>query len=241
VSARRALVKIALALGLSWVAAITGAHLRVFLDDQVPSRSVGTLRSGHLEHGHPLPPSGAGYVTYSYLGAALGRQYVHGAVRDLLIETFAACRKARPDRLFVVGETGWPRGGAFWPHHEHENGTSVDVFVPLRDAEGKPRDVSAWPWNRFGYGLELDATGKLGDLHLDFDDLALLLGELGARAPSFGLEVHRIILAPEYVPLLLATPAGKKLGALSHTLLRHPAWWRHDEHTHVDFAVVAPR
>jgi penicillin-insensitive murein endopeptidase len=213
----------------------------VVLDDQLPSRSVGAPGAGRLEHGHPIAPSGAGYVTYSYLGAALGRQYVHGAVRDLLVETFAACHKARPDRRFVVGETGWPRGGAFWPHHGHESGTSVDVFVPLRDAAGLARDVEPWPWNRFGYGLELDAAGKLADLHLDFDDLALLLLELGARAPSFGLRVQQIILAPELVPLLLASPTGKKLGSLSSTLLRRPSWWRHDEHVHVDFALAAPR
>src|SRR6185312_9946308 len=47
--------------------------------------------SGHLENGHPIPPAGAGFVTYSTLGSALGRQYVHGAVRDLLLESLAAC------------------------------------------------------------------------------------------------------------------------------------------------------
>ena len=49
---------------------------------------------------------------------------------------------------------GWPKGGAFWPHRSHENGLSVDVFVPVRDAAGQAREVPTWPWNRFGYGLD---------------------------------------------------------------------------------------
>jgi len=179
-------------------------------------------------------------VTYSYLGAALGRQYVHGAVRDLLVEAFAACVRGRPGRRFVVGETGWPRGGAFWPHQSHENGLSVDVFMPLRDGAGRAREIAAWPWNRFGYGLDFDHEGRLGDLRIDFDDLAALLVELGARAPAFGLRVQRIIVAPELVPLLLASPTGPKMGALGSALQRRPSWWRHDEHAHVDFALVKP-
>ncbi len=239
-TARRRALTLVLLAGGCFLAAVGGAHLRVELDDPtLASRSVGTPEHGSLEQGHPLPPSGTGYVTYSYLGSALGRQYVHGAVRDLLVEAFAACHKARPDRRFVVGETGWPHGGRFWPHKSHENGLSVDVFMPVRDRAGQARDLPTWPWNRFGYGLELDASGSLGELHIDFDDLALWLVELGARAPAFGLRVRKIIVAPEYVPLLLASPSGHKLGALAGALQRGPGWWRHDEHVHVDLAVSA--
>jgi penicillin-insensitive murein endopeptidase len=160
-------------------------------------------------------------------------------VRDLLVEVFAARAKDRPDRRFVVGETGWPHGGRFWPHRSHENGLSVDVFMPLRDEAGRTRDVAAWPWNELGYGLEFDAKGKLGDLSIDFDEVALLLTEISARAPMFGLRVQQIIVAPEYVPLILASPSGRKMGALSAAFLRRPVWWRHDEHLHVDFTVPA--
>ena len=240
-SVRRRLAGVVLLVAVSWLAAVAGAHARVSLDTPTVSRSVGSPAAGHLENGHPLPPSGHGYVTYSYLGSALGRQYVHGAVRDLLVEALAACAKARPDRRFVIGETGWPRGGSFWPHQGHENGLSVDVFMPVRDEAGRAQELGAWPWNRFGYGLELDAAGKIGDLHVDFDDLGMLLVELGARAPAFGLRVQQIIVAPEYVPLLLASPSGRTLGALASTLQRQAVWWRHDEHVHVDFAVSRAR
>ncbi len=240
-SPRRRLLGLFLGGGVAWLAAFAGAHGRVAFDGTEVSRSVGTPAAGSLTHRHPIPPSGPGYVTYSYLGSALGRQYVHGAVRDLLVEALAASVKTRPDRRFVIGETGWPSGGSFWPHKGHENGLSVDVFVPVRDKEGRARDVSCWPWNRFGYGLEFDREGKLGDLHIDFDDLAGLLAEIGARAPAFGLRVQQIILAPELVPLLLASPTGRTLGALASAIQRQPVWWRHDEHVHVDFAVMKLR
>ena len=230
-----------LLVGLLWLAALAVAQGRIVYDSPLVSRSVGTAAQGHLENGHPLPPSGYGFVTYSTLGAALGRQYVHGAVRDLLVEAFAARAKEKPDRRFVVGETGWPQGGSFWPHHGHENGLSVDVFLPLRNDQGQARDVAAWPWNRFGYGLAIDAKGRLGELHVDFDEVALLLVELGARAPAFGLRVQQILLTPEHVPLLLASPAGQKLGSLASLVQRRPATWRQDEPLHVELGVVRQR
>lgn len=238
-TARRRLAVAAVLVALGWLASVAGAHARVAWDEPTVSRSVGTPASGRLENGHPIPPSGAGFVTYSYLGSALGRQYVHGAVRDLLVEALAACQRLRPDRRFVIGETGWPHGGRFWPHRSHENGMSVDVFLPVRDADGRAQKLGAWPWNRFGYGIDFDAQGRLGDLHVDFDDLGMLLVELGARAPAFGLRVQQILVAPEYVPLLLATPAGRTMGALAGAVQRRPVGWRHDEHVHVDFATGA--
>jgi murein endopeptidase len=110
---------------------------RVWLDDDAPSQSIGSTSNGRLTHGHPMPLSGPGFVTYSYLGASLGRQYVHGAVRDLMREAFAGCAAA--------------------------------------------------------------------------------------------------------LPLVLASPAGRRLGKLAGRFLRRPVWWRHDEHVHVDFALVVPR
>ncbi len=238
-SPARRLAAIGVATGVGWLAAIAGAHARVALDDATPSRSVGTPAEGHLEHGHPIPPRGFGFMTYSHLGAALGRQYVHDSVRDLFVDAFAACARAHPDRRFVVGETGWPHGGSFWPHKSHENGMVVDVFMPLRDAADAAASVPTWPWDEFGYGVDVDEKGKLGDLHIDFDELAALLVELGARAPSFGLKVSRIVVAPEYVPLILATPTGKTMGRLGGLLSRHAAWVRHDEHVHVELAQTA--
>ncbi|WP_437741092.1 penicillin-insensitive murein endopeptidase [Sorangium sp. So ce1504] len=238
-ASRRAWKRLAVAAGLLLVAPLVVAHGRVWLDGAAPSESAGSPARGRLLHGHPLRPSGPGHVTYSYLGASLGRQYVHGAVRDALEEAFAACAAARPGRRFVVGETGHRDGGPFWPHRTHQNGLSVDIFVPLRDGAGRPADVSTYPWNKLGYGLEFDAQGRWGELTIDFDDLARLLSALDEKARPRKLRIQRIILAPEYVPLLLASPAGRKLGSLAGAIPRGPVWWRHDEHVHIDFAFAA--
>ena len=45
-----------------------------------------------------------------------------------------------------------------------------------------------------------------------------------------------MILDPAYLPALLATPRGPYLRARLR-FMKKPAWIRHDEHYHVDFAV----
>jgi penicillin-insensitive murein endopeptidase len=226
---------------VAWGAAVGVAWLRVAVEGGDPSRSSGTVAQGRLEHGRPMRPWGPGYVTYSFLGAALGRQYVHGAVRDALEASFAAVASHEPRRAFVVGETGWPAGGQFRPHRTHQNGLSIDIFMPLVDGAGAPATPGTWPWNKLGYGLEFDAEGRLGSLRIDFEALAGLLRELQTQATARGLVIQRVMIAPEYVPLLLAMPSGRQLGTLADVLSRWPAWVRHDEHFHVDFGKPEPQ
>jgi penicillin-insensitive murein endopeptidase len=123
---------------VAFPALVAAPWLRVALDPSAPSLSRGTVNSGSLEHGRTLPPWGAGFVTYSFLGAALGRQYVHEKVRDALVAAFTAHARLEPGRRFVTGETGWPGGGRIRPHRSHENGMSVDVFMPVDGPDGSP-------------------------------------------------------------------------------------------------------
>jgi penicillin-insensitive murein endopeptidase len=224
---------------IAFPALVAAAWLRVALDSSEPSRSRGTVNNGSLEHGRAMPPWGSGFLTYSFLGSALGRQYVHAKVRDTLVAAFAAHTMLEHGRRFVMGETGWPGGGRIRPHRTHENGMSVDVFMPVDASDGTPRRMPTWPWNKFGYALEFDATGRFGDLHIDFEALAGFLREVDAEARARGLRVERIIVAPEYVPLLLETESGKRLGNLAACLTRRPVWIRHDEHFHIDFAAAS--
>lgn len=217
--------------------------IRVALETSQPSRSLGTRADGSLEHGRPMPPSGRGFVTYSRLGATLGRQYLHADARDALLASFRASAQREPGRVHVVAETGWPRGGRFRPHRTHRNGLSADVLMPMRDARSRPARLSTTPWTKFGYAHELDATGRIGSgrraLKADFDALAAWLLDLEAASRERGLRIERVIIAPEYVPLVLATPSGQRLGALAPLLSRKPSWIRHDEHVHVDFVGFA--
>lgn len=237
-------VRRALQIGAAIVALTAGMlvgipWLRVGASDDEPSQSIGRLSDGRLVHGKAMPPWGAGYSTYSLLGATIGSQYAHGAVRDTLLAAFAArdASSSSDKPRYVLGEIGARNGGAFHGHRTHQSGRSVDVFMPVRDANGARTTLPTWPWQLFGYGWELDARGEHAGLRIDFEELAAFLLALDRAAHDRGITLERVIIAPEYVPLLLATPSGQRLGELAGKLTRRPVWVRHDEHIHVDFAV----
>jgi len=48
---------------------------------------------------------------YSRLESLLGRTTVHSAVRAAVLDACAEVHEQHPELRFVVGETGWPRGG----------------------------------------------------------------------------------------------------------------------------------
>lgn len=211
--------------------------LRVLLDSDRPSKSIGQPSSGRLEHGHVLPPWGSGYRTYSLIGASLGRQYMHGNVRDTLLDAFAQRAREVKGLDHVVGESAVRTGGPFRGHRTHQNGLSVDIFMPVRDRLGMRLPIPTWPWNTFGYDHEFDSRGETSSLTIDFEELALLLIALDRSAAEHGVSIERVIITPEFVPLLLNTYSGKQLGKLAERLTRKPVWIRHDEHFHVDFLV----
>jgi penicillin-insensitive murein endopeptidase len=110
--------------------------------------------------------------------------------------------------------------------------------MPVDDEAGKPARLSTWPWRLFGYGWEFDAQGRAGARRISFETLARLLTALAEEGARNGLRIELIIIAPEYVPLLLETESGRNLESLRGKLTRKPVWIRHDEHVHVDFALV---
>lgn len=204
------------------------------------SVSVGTPTKGSLKDGVSFASQGAGFVTYSRLGNLIGRQYVHSRVHDALVAAFASLHTATPDRTLVLGETGLKAGGRFAPHRTHQNGLSVDIFMPVRDAESRHVLMPTAPWNKFGYSLEFDRDGRGEGLTIDFDSLAELLVEVYRQAGLHGLAVDRIIVAPEYVDRVLSAKAAG-IRKLEQVFMRGPAWVRHDEHLHIDFRVLPAR
>ncbi len=194
------------------------------------------MSNGRLEHGVRLPASGPNFSSYSPLAARLGRTYVHAKVLAVVVAAYAALEEAAPGSVFVYGETGWPAGGRIRPHRTHQNGLSVDFFVPVRNRTGRsvplPTDVA----NRFGYDIEFDADGRFGEYRIDFDALAEHLYQLHVAAQARGVGVALVILEPQYLPRLFATSRGAFLQR-NLRFMQGAAWVRHDEHYHVDFAV----
>jgi penicillin-insensitive murein DD-endopeptidase len=223
------------AAALAW-----GNTLAIAVESPHASRSTGTKSHGRLLYGKRLPTSGPNFVAYSRLGAALGRNAVHSTVRDIITEAYRTAERTAPRVVFVYGETGWPSGGRLRPHRTHQNGLSTDFMVPVRDIDGDPLPFPAWPWNRFGYGVEFDSTGRSGRVRIDYDAIAAHLVALDRAARRHGSAIELVILAPELERALKAHPRRRAL-VERMPFMRGRPWVRHDEHYHVDFANPSPR
>jgi len=199
------------------------------------STCFGSSGSGRIEGAVGLPLAGANFAAYSELGLKLGRTYVHAQVHDVVLGAYSTLSRSTPDVQYVYGETGLRTGGPMPPHRTHENGTSVDFMVPVRGRDGRPAQLPRTADNHYGYDLEFDSAGQLGDLRIDFAAIAAHLAQLDVEARRHGFGIARVILAPEYIPKVLATPVGQRIKSLAFMKTR--PWVRHDEHYHVDFAV----
>lgn len=200
------------------------------------SQCFGTVSNGRLEGGVTLPAGGANFSGYSALAAAAGRTHVHTAVASVITAAYAALWRDSPSVHYVYGETGGPAGGRFAPHRTHQNGLSVDFFVPVRNAEGASVPLPTRATTRFGYDLEFDAEAKSGEHRIDFPALAEHLYQLDVAAKARGIGIALVIFDTAYLPKLFATPRGAYLQKNLRFMKGQP-WVRHDEHYHVDFAV----
>lgn len=200
------------------------------------SQCFGTVSKGRIEGSVKLPASGPNFMAYSSLAATAGRTHVHAKVADIITASYAALNAASPSTIYVYGETGWPSGGRFRPHRTHQNGLSVDFFVPVRDAQGKSVPLPASIGNRFGYDLEFNADAQYGEYSIDFPAVAEHLYQLHVAAKARGAGIALVIFDTPFLPQLFATPRGAYLKANLNFMKGKP-WVRHDEHYHVDFDV----
>jgi penicillin-insensitive murein endopeptidase len=156
-------------------------------------------------------------------------------VHPVVLDAYAALSRRRPTQRWVYGETGWVFGGRFKPHRTHQNGLSVDFFVPVFDSKGAPTTVPSSFVNRFGYDVDFDAAGKNDAYAIDFESMAEHLLELRTAAKQHGVRIVRVIFAQDLQPELRQTRAWPMIRDLPFS--KRPAWVRHDDHYHVDFDV----
>jgi penicillin-insensitive murein endopeptidase len=195
----------------------------------------GTPERGELRNGCQLPHEGVNFAPYSQIGVAAGRTYAHCVVVSVVADAFADLARTHPDLRFVVGESGFASGGPFEPHKSHQNGLSVDFFVPVRDTRGRSVPVPTSLLNRWGYDLEFDERGRSGDLTIDFEAIALHLASLERAARARGIEIRRVFFDTGLQRRLRDTSSWSAIRHLSFSTRQ--GWWRHDEHYHVDFAL----
>ncbi len=170
------------------------------------------------------------------IGEILGRTYVHSKVRDIVVDAYRRLETEAPGKVFKYAETGFREGGRFRPHKTHRNGLSVDFIVPIVDPNGRSVHLPTHPFNKFGYAVEFDNSGKYDDYRIDFTALAAHLVTLHQAAAERGAGLSRVIFAPELQTFLLHTRYGGYLKQHIRFSTKR-AWVRHDEHYHVDFAI----
>lgn len=194
------------------------------------------MSRGRIEGSVKLPLEGSNFSAYSVLAATAGRTHVHSKVAAILASSYRALATERPDTHYVYGETGWPGGGRFRPHRTHQNGLSVDFFVPVKNGEGRSVPLPTNLLDRFGYDVEFDREARYGEYSIDFEALAEHLYQLDIAARAAGAGLALVIFDRPFLPRLFATRRGAYLRA-KLTFMEGKPWVRHDEHYHVDFAV----
>lgn len=200
------------------------------------STCYGSVARGKVVNAVQMPARGVNFRAYSALGVQAGRTYVHQRVRQVTLEAYAALAREVPGKLYVYGETGLKHGGPIPPHKTHQNGTSIDFMVPVRDRAGRTVPLPGTLQNSFGYGIEFDADGRAGDLAIDFDAMGEHLYQLALAAQERDVKIQKVIFDPALTARLLATRRGPFLRHVIPFMQARP-WIRHDEHYHVDFGL----
>jgi penicillin-insensitive murein DD-endopeptidase len=199
----------------------------------------GTVNRGWIENSIQLPADGANFTAYSTLAVAMGRNHVHSDVSAIMLDAYAKLERAAPGAQYVYGETGNEYGGRFQPHRTHQNGLSVDFFVPVRDKTGQAARLPTPAAKRFGYDIEFDRDARYAEYSIDFAAMAEHLYLLDQAARARGRGIAQVIFDTAYLPRLFATPRGAELKKLN--FMKGKPWVRHDEHYHVDFSVPCAR
>lgn len=205
-------------------------------EDIKESVCFGRPGKGRIENAWQLPRSGNNFSVYSAAGAALGRNYVHSKVYRTVIDAYKDLEERNPGAKFIYGEASTKEGGKFPPHKSHQNGLSVDFFVPVKDISGTLRLLPIGPPNRHGYAIEFDSHGNYKEFSIDFETMADHLFALKKAADKNGIKIRRVIFDNDFQKLLFNTTKGKELKSLI-AFYKKKSWVRHDEHYHIDFQV----
>ena len=204
--------------------------------ENLHSTCYGNTSNGSLVRGVALPLNGDNFRSYSSIGNLLGRTFVHSEVKKVILGAFDTLKNTDHGKVFQYGETGLKEGGPFKPHKTHQNGLSVDFMVPVLSEKGESTYLPTKPFNKFGYGIEFDDTGRYKNLKIDFEAIASHLIALDQEAEKAGLSIQRVIFDPQLQQYLFQTSSGASLRK-NITFSKKPSWVRHDEHYHVDFDV----
>ena len=137
-------------------------------------------------------------------------------------------------------ECGRREEGKTLIHKTHQNGLSVGLMVPKKNASGD--QVRRYDWiGMWHYLLEFTDEGALNfdsSTLLDFERLGSLVLALDDAAKKNGLRIKMVILKIELKDDFYTTSTGKEVKRRGIYLAQSlPDWTNrmHDDHIHVDF------
>jgi len=96
----------------------------------------GTPYNGSVENAVQFPPGGPNFTRFWMGPLSSSRVYAHSTVVDVVLDGYKAMAEKYLAVKFTYGETGLLGGGQMKPHVTHWNGRSVDLFVPVINAQG---------------------------------------------------------------------------------------------------------
>ncbi len=196
----------------------------------------GTSSNGRLVNGVKLPGYGKNFVSYSRTAEIFGRTYTHSKVKTIILNSYKLLEIEMPNKVYKYAEIGYKEGGKFKPHKTHQNGLSVDFMVPIQNQNGKSCHLPTHYFNKLGYSIEFDKTGKYGKYTIDFIALAAHIVSLHKIAIKQNVNLRRVIFDPLLQPYLMKTKYGAYLKK-NIKFSQNSSWVRHDEHYHVDFNI----
>lgn len=224
-------------------------NLLTHLDNDKPSKSIGTPGEGKLVNGKRLAFEGTNFQYFNFLSYLKGNCFIHEKVKKTLLDTYKTCETTCPGIRFYTGEGSKKTGGTYvFNHRTHQNGTSIDLLTVFKK-DGQQYDPVGL-FNAYGYGIETDQNGRINksipvnlyaqNTSIDFETNAKFLLALDDACHKNGIKIKIVIFKTELKPLLFASVSGKKL--LSRPIrfassLPEMVNRAHDDHFHIDFIV----
>jgi penicillin-insensitive murein endopeptidase len=109
-------------------------------------------------------------------------------------------------------------------------------MLPVTNAGGKSVHLPTHYFNKLGYSIEFDESGRYNEHRIDYETMAAHIVSLHKAAVAHGVELWRVIFDPKLQPYLMSTKYGQYLK--KHIRFsKKQSWVRHDQHYHVDFDV----
>lgn len=210
--------------------------------DSIPSKSIGSVSKGALEHPNLLPFSGPNYTyfdTNSYLG---GRAFMHSTVAEIVSNTYNELLHQNPTRQYRLMECSNEHGGKIYPHRTHQNGLSVDFMMPLQRNNSPYYDLDDIGGPH--YVLDFDKEGRYtkdSTISIDFNVAAEHILLLEQEARKKGFRIKKVIFNTDLKDELFASPNGERLknsGIYITRNLEPVINLLHDDHYHIDFQPV---